>query len=204
MPVNSSTLATGFSAQLPDWVLDEIADDPPTMPDVEDRMRLAHRLADRNYREGTGGPFAAIVTDPADGTIVSVGVNLVLAGNLSSLHAEVVAISLAQVKLGTWDLGDRNLELDVNWRPCAMCYGATLWSGVTRLVIAGEGDIVEELTGFDEGPMRDDWKEQFHQRGIHVHTDVLREEAIAVFRAYGQSETTVYNGRRQTTISPNP
>lgn len=198
MPLNTSALATSFGAHLPDWVLTEIADDPAAMPDVEDRIRLTNRLAERNFREGTGGPFAAVVTDPTDGAIVSVGVNLVLAGNLSSLHAEVVAISLAQAALGTWDLGDRNLELDVNWRPCAMCYGATLWSGVTSLVIAGEGDVVEELTGFDEGPVRDDWKEQFERRGIAVRTDVLRDEAVAVFRAYGEADTTVYNGRRQT------
>lgn len=203
--MNTTSLATGFSAHLPDWVLDEIAGDPPTMPAVEDRIRLTNRLADRNHREGTGGPFAAIVSDPTDGTIVSVGVNLVLAGNLSSLHAEVVAISLAQTGLGTWDLGHRNLELAVNWRPCAMCYGAILWSGVTRLVIAGEGDIVEELTGFDEGPMRDDWKEQFARRGIDVRTDVLRDEAVAVFRAYGErADATVYNGRRQVPAPPHP
>jgi hypothetical protein len=85
-----------------------------------------------------------------------------------------------------------------------MCYGATMWSGVTSLVIAGEGDIVEELTGFDEGPMREDWKEQFVERGIAVRTDVLREEAIETFRAYGQSGTTVYNGRRPSAASPKP
>jgi len=195
--MDRTAIATSFGAHLPDWVLDEIAADPPALPDVEDRMRLVHRLADRNHREGTGGPFAAVVTDPATGLIVSVGVNLVLARNLSSLHAEVVAICLAQAKLGTWDLGGHRLELAVNWRPCAMCYGATLWSGVTRLVTAGEGDLLEELTGFDEGPMREDWKEQFTRRGIDVQTDVLRDEAIAVFRAYGErGDTTVYNGRR--------
>ncbi|MFI5959019.1 nucleoside deaminase [Cryptosporangium sp. NPDC051539] len=200
--MDRASIATGFSAHLPDWVLDEIVADPAALPDVEDRMRLVHRLADRNHRENTGGPFAAIVSDPETGVIVSVGVNLVLARNLSSLHAEVVAISLAQAKLGTWDLGGRSLELAVNWRPCAMCYGATLWSGVTRLVVAGEGDIIEELTGFDEGPMREDWKEQFVKRGIDVRTDVLREEAIGVFRAYGRrTDTTVYNGRRERTES---
>ena len=44
-------------------------------------------------------------------------------------------------------------ELVVNWRPCVQCYGATLWSGVRRLVIAGSGPELEELTSFDEGPM---------------------------------------------------
>ena len=193
----STDLAISFSATLPDWVLDEIAVDPVEMPAVEDRMRLVNRLADRNHREGSGGPFAALVADPATGRVVAVGVNLVLAHNLSSLHAEVVALTLAQAKLGTWDLGGHKLELVVNWRPCAMCYGAAMWSGVTGLVTAGEGPLLEELTGFDEGPMRDDWKEQFVQRGIDVRTGVLQDEAVAVFRAYGErTDVTVYNGRR--------
>jgi tRNA(Arg) A34 adenosine deaminase TadA len=89
-------------------------------------------------------------------------------------------------------------ELAVNWRPCALCYGAVLWSGIERLVIAGEGDEIEDLTGFDEGPMRADWKEQFAQRGIEVRTNVLRDQALAVFRAYGErTDATVYNGRQR-------
>ncbi len=189
-----------FGARLPDWVADEIRGADPVLPDVEDRMRLVHRLADRNHWEGTGGPFAALVCDATTGEVLSVGVNLVLATNLSCMHAEIVALSLAQARRGTWDLGGPGgspTELVVNWRPCAMCYGAILWSGVERLVIAGEGDDVEELTGFDEGPMRADWTEQLRRRGIQVRGDVLREQALAVFRAYGaRTDTTVYNGRR--------
>jgi tRNA(Arg) A34 adenosine deaminase TadA len=196
-----TTVPTSFGAQLPDWVADEVAAVPPALPTIEDRMRLVHRLAERNHREGTGGPFAAAVADASTGVLLSVGVNLVLATNLSSMHAEVVALSLAQARRGTWDLGgpaSTPTELAVNWRPCAMCYGAVLWSGIERLVIAGEGDEIEELTGFDEGPMRADWKEQFAQRGIQVRTNVLRDQALAVFRAYGErTDTTVYNGRQR-------
>lgn len=198
-----TTLATRFSARLPDWVGDAVSGVEPVLPEPADRMRLVHRLADRNHREGTGGPFAAVVTQAATGEVLSVGVNLVLDTDLSCLHAEIVAISLAQVRIGTWNLGGPAgiaTELAVNWRPCAMCYGAVLWSGVQRLVIAGEGAELERLTGFDEGPMREDWSEQLRRRGIDVVTDVLRDEAIAVFRAYGErTDTTVYNGRRETT-----
>lgn len=198
-------LATSISAQLPEWVLGEVADVPVALTTIEDRMRLVHRLADRNYREGGGGPFAALVADAVTGEIISVGVNVVLGSQLSSLHAEVVALSLAQARLGTWDLGavgGPSAELVVNWRPCAMCYGATMWSGVERLVIAGEGDEVEELTGFDEGPMRPDWKEQFAERGIEVVTDVLRDEALAVFAAYGaRDDVVVYNGRQRQALT---
>jgi tRNA(Arg) A34 adenosine deaminase TadA len=191
-----------YGAQLPGWVLDEVSADAAELPAVEDRMRLVHRLAERNHRENTGGPFAAIVADGATGEILSVGVNLVLASGLSSAHAEVVALSLAQTRLGTWDLAGTPhapVELVVNWRPCVMCYGATMWAGIERLVIAGEGDVVEELTGFDEGPMREDWRAQFEARGISVVTNVLRDGAIEVFTNYSQrADKVVYNGRNST------
>ena len=122
----------------------------------EDKVRLTNVLASRNHREDTGGPFAALVVDSATGVLVSAGVNVVLASGLSSTHAEVTALSLAQTRLGTWNLGAQgapSLELVVNWRPCIMCYGAAMWSGVRRLVIAGDGPELETLTGFDEGPL---------------------------------------------------
>jgi tRNA(Arg) A34 adenosine deaminase TadA len=195
-----TSLATSFGARLPEWVGEEIADDPTHLATDEDRMRLAHRLAERNHRENTGGPFAALVVDGGTGEIISVGVNVVLASGLSSTHAEVVALSLAQTRLGTWDLAGTShapVELVVNWRPCVMCYGATMWAGIERLVIAGEGEDVEFLTGFDEGPMREDWQQQFADRGIEVVTDVLRDGAIETFRNYGaRADTVVYNGRR--------
>jgi tRNA(Arg) A34 adenosine deaminase TadA len=77
-----------------------------------------------------------------------------------------------------------------------MCYGATIWSGVRRLVIAGSGPECEELTGFDEGPVRDDWREQLETRGISVTSDVLREGALRTFAEDGASASTVYNARR--------
>lgn len=200
--MDTSALAISYSAELPAWVHDELADVPEFLETDEDRMALVHRLADRNFREKTGGPFAALVVETETGRIVSAGVNLVLASNLSAAHAEVVALSLAQTRVGTWDLGAEGAparELVVNWRPCAQCYGATLWSGVKRAVIAGDGPELEELTHFDEGPVRDDWQAQLEQRGLEIELNVLRDEAIEVFRAYGESiasgDSLVYNAR---------
>jgi tRNA(Arg) A34 adenosine deaminase TadA len=104
--------------------------------------------------------------------------------------------------VGSWDLGGADLpehELVVNWRPCVQCYGATMWSGVRSLVVAGSGPELEQISTFDEGPMVDDWAEQFEARGIRVTQDVLRDEALAVFRAYRAAVDaggiTVYNAR---------
>jgi tRNA(Arg) A34 adenosine deaminase TadA len=195
-------LARRFVIDLPAWVADELADVPDVLPTHEDRMALVHRLAARNFVEGNGGPFAAIVVECGTGRIVSVGVNVVLASGVSAAHAEVVALGLAQARLGTWDLGGTGLaahELVVNWRPCVQCYGAALWSGVTSLVVAGSGPELEEITSFDEGPMVADWAEQFEARGISVLDGVLREQAIAVFHDYAAhtaaGKAHVYNAR---------
>lgn len=190
-------LASSLSASLPAWLLDELDGLPTVLPTLEDRMDLVNALADRNWREGSGGPFAAIVVDAATGALVSAGVNVVLASGLSSMHAEVTTLSLAQTALGRWDLGAEgaDLELVVNWRPCVMCYGATMWSGVRSLVVAGEGPLLEELTKFDEGPVVDDWAAQFEARGIRVSIGTRHDEAVAVFRAYGDSDSLVYNAR---------
>lgn len=194
---------TGFSIDLPAWIADELADVPEALPSQEDRMLLVHRLADRNWREGNGGPFAAIVVETATGRIVSVGVNVVLASGVSSAHAEVTALGVAQRAVGGWDLGAEGLpehELVVNWRPCVQCYGATLWSGVRSLVVAGSGPELEEITTFDEGPMHPAWASEFEKRGISVTDGVLRDEALAVFTAYREAvladQVTVYNARQ--------
>lgn len=192
-----------FTISLPDWIGDELRDVPEVLPSREARMALVHRLAGRNWREGNGGPFAAIVVERDTGRVVSVGVNVVLGTGVSSGHAEVTALGLAQRALGSWDLGADGLpahELVVNWRPCVQCYGATMWSGVSSLVIAGSGPELEALSTFDEGPMVDDWAEQFRARGIDVVDGVLRDEAIATFREYRAAvdagDVTVYNARQ--------
>ena len=196
--IDTASLATTFTAGLPDWVLPFVTAYHGPTRTSEERMALVHALADRNFVAGNGGPFAAVVADPETGEIVSVGVNVVLSSGLSSAHAEVTAISLAQVAMRSWDLAAvrPGLELVVNWRPCAMCLGAVLWSGVQRLVVAGDGPDLERLTGFDEGPVVADWADQLHLRGIEVEHDVLREGAIATYTAYGQSQSLVYNARR--------
>jgi len=191
--------ATSAHASLPDWLVAELDEHTGPLETHEQRMALVNTLADRNFREGNGGPFAAIVVDRATNLVVSVGVNVVLSSGLSAGHAEFMALSLAQTRLARWDLGasgEHELELVVNWRPCIMCYGSLIWSGVKHLVIAGDGPELEQLSGFDEGPVPGgDWRAELEARGISVTMDVLRDEAIAVFTEYGRSNALVYNAR---------
>ncbi len=68
-----------------------------------------------------------------------------------------------------------------------------------KLVVAGEGAELEEITTFDEGPLGADWAAQFAARGIEVVRDVLRDEALEVFRQYRKGVEVeglvVYNAR---------
>jgi tRNA(Arg) A34 adenosine deaminase TadA len=192
-------LRTAIHLTLPGWLEQELSALPRQFSSLEERMRLVLRLARRNYEQDTGGPFAAAVIAEDSGELVSVGVNRVVASHCSSAHAEVMALSLAQGLLGTFDLGGQGMpahQLVVNWRPCAMCFGALLWSGARSLVIAGSGPELEELTGFDEGPVVADWRGELARRGIRVVEDVLRAEACEVFGAFNRSGRLVYNARR--------
>ena len=162
-------------------------------------MAAVIRFSQLNIEHNTGGPFAAGVFERDSGRCVIIGVNRVMDSNCSSAHAEVMALSLAQQALGQWDLGSAGLpayQLVVNWRPCVMCYGAALWSGIRSLVVAGSGPELEQITGFDEGPIHPDWKGEFQKRGIEVTDNILTNEAIAVFRQFRDEGCVVYNARQ--------
>ena len=184
---------------MPDWAASHLAAQPERLPAPEQRMRLILELARLNFQRDTGGPFAAGVFEQETGKLIAFGVNRVVASQCSSAHAEVMALGLAQKRLGTYDLGGPGRpshELVVNWRPCAMCYGALLWSGVRQLTIAGTGPELEELTGFDEGPVHPAWEQELLRRGIATRGDILRAEAVDLFRQFRESTRPVYNARQ--------
>ena len=159
-------------------------------------MALVIRLSELNVERRTGGPFAAGVFETETGRLISVGVNQVLSSCVSSAHAKSVR-SLAQKRLKTFDLGSDNLvdhQLVVNWCPCVMCYGAIIWSGVTS-VVTNVGPEMEEITGFDEGPLHPMWREELSSRGIELQENVMWSEALKVFEKYRDSGATVYNAR---------
>ena len=189
---------TGFVLDLPDWAINELNELPEYLRTNEDRMAAVIKFARMNFRYRTGGPFAAGVFERDSGRLIVIGVNRVVPFNCSSAHAEVMAISLAQKQLGAYDLGAAGFlshQIVVNWRPCTMCFGAVLWSGVRSLMIAGAGPELEEITGFDEGPIHPEWRSELERRGIELVEDVLREEAIGVYKEFSASREFVYNPR---------
>jgi tRNA(Arg) A34 adenosine deaminase TadA len=164
----------------------------------EDGMRLAIALAAENVRQGTGGPFGAVVVNEESGALVSVGINLVTGSHLSLAHAEMIALSLAQSRLQDWNLSRRErLTLVTTCEPCAMCFGAIPWSGIRRLVCGSRKEDAE-AAGFDEGDKPGDWEASLESRGIAVLRDVLRAEANAVFEQYARRGGVIYNAGPDT------
>ncbi len=188
-----------FSVSLPSWAVEAQRSLPECLPSLEDRMKTVIEFSQKNIDHGTGGPFSAGIFERDSGRLIVIGVNRVIPCNVSSAHAEIVALSLAQQKLRSWDLGSDTLpalQLVVNWRPCAMCYGATIWSGIRSLVVAGADDACERITGFDEGPIHPSWRDELTGRGIALQEGLLYEEAVRVFENFRDAGHLVYNGRQ--------
>ncbi len=187
-----------FSWDFPDW-LEKISQHANhSFPTVEERMSFVIELSRLNIRYKTGGPFAAAIFRMDDGSLLAPGVNLVISGRCSVLHAEIVALMAAQRKAGTYDLSSAKLppyELIASTEPCAMCLGAVAWSGVSGLVCGARGADAQE-TGFDEGEKPLEWAKALERRGVSVRQDVCREQAVAVLRDYHADGGLIYNPRR--------
>lgn len=186
-----------FSFTLPTWIDTFLGDKPLVYPTLEAQMELVIALSAQNIDAGSGGPFGAAIFNQESGALLAPGVNLVSSTNCALCHAEMVAIAIAQQKIGHFDLGGSGLppfRLVASTEPCVMCFGGVLWSGVRELV-CGARDADARAIGFDEGPKRDDWPQTLIERGINVHRDVLREKAGAVLLDYQQRGGLIYNGR---------
>jgi tRNA(Arg) A34 adenosine deaminase TadA len=183
-----------FTVELPGWLSDRLAGLAP-LDSVEARMRLVVDLSRENVVRGSGGPFAAAVFETATGALTGVGVNLVEHGGSSILHAEVVALMLAQFRVGSYTLSEPGLpeyELVSSSTPCAMCLGAVMWSGVRRLVCGARTEDVETI-GFDEGPVFRESFVHLERRGLVIVRDVCRREAAEVLRTYAEGGGVIYN-----------
>jgi tRNA(Arg) A34 adenosine deaminase TadA len=183
---------------LPSWVPDLLPSQDHRFADDEEKMRLALSLAAENVRRDRGGPFGAAVFNADTGTLIAPGVNMVIPTGWSSAHAEMVAAAIAQQVMQTHDLGGPEMprcELFTTTEPCTMCLGATLWSGVRRLVCCAADEDARAI-GFDEGPKPVHWEQELLQRGIEVKRELLRVEGRKVLRDYAEAGGPIYNARK--------
>jgi tRNA(Arg) A34 adenosine deaminase TadA len=195
LPTASATQMDTIHIDLPDWARD-FADWDRRYTKDEEKMRLAVDLSRENVRQGTGGPFGAAIFDAGTGALVSIGMNSVVRLSNCTLHGEVMAIMMAQAQLGCFTLRSADgpvYELVSSCEPCAMCLGATLWSGVRRLVCGASRDDARRLD-FEEGPVFPESHAYLEARGIQIVHGVLRDEANAVLQLYKSGQGIIYNG----------
>ncbi len=181
--------------EYPDWVNSLVKWDIPYNTQ-EDRMRLAIAVSRMNVEKDTGGPFGAAIFESETGRVVAVGMNSVVRLSNCTLHGEMVAFMMANQRVGSFSLNSPGLpkhELYTSCEPCAMCLGATLWSGVHR-VVYGAAREDASLLKFEEGPVFPESYKYLEDRGITIVRNVLREEARAVLELYRSRSGKIYNG----------
>jgi tRNA(Arg) A34 adenosine deaminase TadA len=180
--------------EYPRWVDDVVDWSRPYRSD-EDKMRLAIDVARANVERETGGPFGAAIYTQDTGRLVAVGMNSVVRLSNCTLHGEMVAFMMAQQRLGSFTLKAPGLpphELFTSCEPCAMCLGATLWSGVRRIVCGAARDDATRLN-FEEGPVFAQSYRYLEEHGVTVVRNLMRDEARAVLEAYRARGGKVYN-----------
>jgi len=195
MSRSSDRPAPVVHVEYPDWV-DSVVDWHRNYGSDEERMRVAIDVSRVNVERATGGPFGAAIFERDSGRLVAVGMNSVVRLNNCALHGEIMAFMMAQQRVGSFTLNAPHLPAHVLYtscEPCAMCLGATLWSGVQR-VVYGAAREDASLLNFEEGPVFPESYRYLEERGIEIVRNVLRDEARAVLELYRLNSGKIYNG----------
>lgn len=149
---------------------------------IRSYLNQAVALATGNAKSGKGGPFAALLI--CDDTVISTGLNTVVADNDPTAHAEINAIRLACKKIGNFNLAD--CILVASCEPCPMCLGAIYWARIGELYFAATRDDAS-LAGFDDSRI---WREM----AIKPSDRLIRMKRVEIpaasqpFKAWEQAE----------------
>ncbi len=108
-------------------------------------MKEAIRIAVENVKNGTGGPFGAVVVK--GGEIIASSGNTVVPDNDPTAHAEVNAIRKACRNLDSFQL--EGCEIYSSCEPCPMCLGAIYWARPKAVYYACTKEDAAE-SGFDD------------------------------------------------------
>jgi len=175
---------------MPAWLLArEKTDLNRIIPGDEAKIRYVIELASENVRQKTGGPFAAAIFNMKNDRLIALGVNVVVPSNQSWAHAEMIAFAHAQNRLKNYSL--KGYMLVTSCEPCAMCSGATPWSGVEKMIYGATKEMAQ-AAGFDEGYKGENWRAEFEKRKIQVIGPLPGKDANIPFECYLKSNGLIY------------
>lgn len=154
---------------------------------MNEYMKVANDLAEKNNLTNLGGPFGAVVVK--NGKIVGKGSNCVVGSNDPTAHAEIMAIRNACKELNTFDLS--GCELYTSCYPCPMCLSAIIWSNIKKVYYGNTKEDAAEI-GF-----RDDMIYKYIERlsrskeekNIIELIPIDREETIKAFEEFKNKES---------------
>ena len=153
----------------------------PFREEESEFMRLAIAASQRAVANGNM-PFGATLV--REGEVLQVSCNNQLTASDCTGHAEVVLIREAAAKHGL--LAVRDATVYASGEPCAMCSGAMFWAGVARVVYAATNPDIIAALGGPSLTLRCADVFAAGNRSVVVDGPLLRDEAVAVLRAYGK------------------
>lgn len=147
----------------------------------EEFMRRAianSRKAGVQYK--TGGAFGAVIVS-RDGTVLSDGVNHVVAQNDPTWHAEMHAIRQACALIKSPKLEGRILY--TSSEPCPMCPATAYWAGVDGIYFGATVADSKKYGNFDDDFICAQFAKPTKDRAISEQT-ILRPEAVEVWKEH--------------------
>ncbi|HFA48037.1 MAG TPA: nucleoside deaminase [Bacteroidetes bacterium] len=151
----------------------------------EDFMKEAIGLALDGMRNGTGGPFGAVVVK--GGKIIGRGNNRVSSSNDPTAHAEIVAIREACQQLGHFQLDD--CIIYTSCEPCPMCLGAIYWARPIKIYYACT-KVDAAAIDFDDDFIYKELELPLEERKVPA-IQLLREEGLVAFDEWKNMEDKV-------------
>ena len=137
-------------------------------------MQIAINLAKTNPKE----PFAGVLVDNTTGNILATGINAVHLN--PTFHGEMVTINNCANKHPSVNWS--SLTLYSTAEPCAMCQGAVIWTGISRVVYATSSDYLMQHGWLDIALPA----EELNRRAAFYHGKiiggVLAEKANLLFQ----------------------
>lgn len=142
------------------------------------------RAIANSYKAGveykTGGAFGAVIVN-SDGTVLSDGLNHVVAQNDPTWHGEMHAIRQACALLKSPKLN--GCILYTSSEPCPMCLATAYWAGLDGIVFGAVVADSEKYGNFDDEFIYAQFAKPMKTRAISEQ-EMLRPEAVEVWKEY--------------------